>query len=216
VTQIHSKDAFGDFKDIFISILEDSSYECLILANVSVLLDEDAFGESCILYKQRLVPFPSDNINLVENKPSSSTPAITVPAQAPAVPSNTGAPPATPAGPSSQNETVIIDRLDLMQPEEVKVSVLQIFRKLQELIGTEVAPDKKIKVGQELVQSLIPSMANYQAGHVSKTPLYDAQTSIQLVKRRHNDQGVVTAKRGELSEADTLAFFPKSQLPISS
>jgi len=228
VTQIHSKDAFGDFKDIFMSLLEDSSYECLILANVSILLEEDAYRESCILEKQRRLPYPSENIKLKEIKPS--TPEVTTPLQASTGSANTrprpGAPAGAPAGvaavannalPSFQNDAIVIDRLDLMQPEEVKVPVLQICRKLKESVGTEVALDKRIKVGQDLVQSLIPSMANYQSAHVQKAVLYETQTAIQLVKRKYNEQkDVITAKRGELSQADTIAFFPQSQVPLSS
>jgi len=91
--------------------------------------------------------------------------------------------------------------------------VFQIFRKLQEAVVNDVLPEKRFKIGQELVQTLIPSVESLQPDHVSKVSLFEFQTTIQLGKRKTTDPPP-SAKRGALSEQDTLTIFP-SQVPVT-
>jgi len=217
VTTMHNKVEFGDFKDIFMSLLEDSSYECIILDNVSKLLEEDAFAESRILYKQRRLPYPTENVKFSEDtKKAGETPGIPVtvsPAGTAPTHSASSILPAIEPNTSLFYETMIRDRISFLQPEEVKMPVFQIFRKLQESVGNDVLPEKRFKVGQELVQTLIPSVESSQPEHVSKVSLFEAQTTIQLGKRKTTDPPP-SAKRGGLSEQDALTIFP-SQVPVT-
>eukprot|EP01123_Difflugia_compressa_P012550 TRINITY_DN5405_c0_g1_i1.p1 TRINITY_DN5405_c0_g1~~TRINITY_DN5405_c0_g1_i1.p1 ORF type:complete len:111 (+),score=26.59 TRINITY_DN5405_c0_g1_i1:56-388(+) len=104
------------------------------------------------------------------------------------------------------------DRLALMKHEQVKVPLMDIFTKLQATVFKNV-PDserlqkdkERIKIGEELVQALIPTSGLQQSRHISRAALSELRAEVKLAFKKKNDI-TPSATKGNLTDSDAQLF----------
>jgi hypothetical protein len=167
VVEHHSREKFGDFRDIFMSLLEDNTSDRIMLTNVCKLLEVDAFNEFKRLFRIRTTPVKRVAIQKIE-------------AQAQQQPS---AQPPPAGGKDSELVKSTSSSATLPKADEIpQVSLLYVLSRLQSSVRAASDNDEKIAIGTELANTLIPAMQLFKPVHIHKSVLYDS-SGIQLQKR---------------------------------
>jgi hypothetical protein len=167
----HSREKFGDFRDIFMSLLEDNTNERIRMINVSKLLEVDAFNEFHRLFMLRTHPIGKKSVQFqAEQEPlAAGQPAP----QAQQQQANNNTEPVKP-------EAKILKAA--IEDDIPKVPLLYVLSKLQESARAAANNEIRSVIGAELANKLIPAMQLFKPVYINKSQLFE-YSPLQLQKK---------------------------------
>jgi len=195
VVRDYAQDKFGDFRNIFMSMLDVTSYELNILLTANKLLEEDAYKQFALLVKARRKAVTPENIKIITRRDEVATDKKQAPATTTA-PSSTTSTTTTPPPPSDKKETTTTTTKDILKQR------LETFRWPTE--SSKLFLLAQIESGQNLA----PALPNSKPSHVILSKINEGN-SLQVGLPQGGKLSSVGSRVSAMTIDDSSKLFGK-------